>query len=115
MTHDSPELANQRYDKFINEVTKTKIVYGLKKDDGWANHSDEDSSLVLFWSEWDSAKLCLNSVFTDYQIVEIPLNDFIEDILPLINDHDLWIGVNLTEDMTGIDVPPTELAKALRK
>ncbi len=113
MVQDTPAAANERYEIFLVEVAVTKLVWGLRNDVGCANRSTTSEPVAPFWSDRDAAQRCAQETFPGYEPEEIPLEEFVQDFLPELERLGLWVGVNPSPTMTGIEVPPVHLARAL--
>ena len=116
MLKDTPKEADTRNIEFVVTVVKNKLVWVIKNDGGWANwRSDEfrDSLIAPFWSDYESAARCAQTVFEGYKPESITLDSFLEDWLPELEQQGFWIGTNLTGEMTGIDVSPSDSSKVL--
>lgn len=110
---DTPGAASERYEIFLVEVVVTKVVWGLRNDVGWANRSTTSEPVAPFWSDREAAQRCAQETFPGYEPEEIPLQEFVEDWVPELERLGLWVGVNLSPAMAGIEVPPSHLARAL--
>ncbi|MCP4902366.1 MAG: DUF2750 domain-containing protein [bacterium] len=113
---ESPQLANARYRRFVEEVQQTGCVWGLFEGTGWANWSDEEvpgGRVIPFWSSEQDA--CANAVggLSDYTAESVLLDEFVGQLLAILEEHGLWVGVNLTPERTGISVPPAVLKEEL--
>lgn len=113
MADDTPEKAEERFEEFLTEVLETQTVWGLKNDIGWANCTEEEEVIVPFWSNEDDAASCARKMYPDYTATAIDLVNFITDVLPHLGEADAWIGVNLSPELTGVDVAPAALSEAL--
>lgn len=116
MIQDSIVIRN-RHRRFIKVVCKTGIVYGLESKDGFASSSsvhfeDEDENpigIICFWAEKALAKSCIKNGWSDYEITEIPLPDFIENWCIGMGGDGLIVGTEFDQNMFGFEADPLEL------
>jgi len=110
-------LIRQRYDRFIRKVTETENVWVLKSKTGFATSSsnniekdDGDSiEVICFWSEKALAKSCAKDEWSEYEPIQIPLNEFIESWCIGMYYDGLIVGINLDQNMFGYESAPLEL------
>lgn len=116
MIQDSITIEN-RHKRFLKVVCKTGIVYGLECEDGFATSSsvhyeDEDENpigIICFWAEKALAKSCTKSDWAGYEIVEIPLTEFIENWCIGMDGDRLLVGTEFDQNMFGFEADPLEL------
>jgi hypothetical protein len=111
---DSPVEANERYHQFLSEVVRTGVVWALWKGSGWACREVEEKTVLPVWSFEAGAVRCAESSFPESAPVSFSLAEFRDDWLPDLKTRDYWVGVNLRENLDGIDVRPDVLARELR-
>lgn len=101
--HLITDLENN-YELFINRVKKSKVVWGLKSDDGWANcpSNKYDCNVILFWSDKAYAKRSAVEEWASYKPMEIDLESFIVR----------WLS-GMRQDGVLAGVEPSKLAKKL--
>ncbi len=88
--------APERYDYFIKRVAELETVWGLYQD-GWALAATDDGrSIFPVWSERQFAELCATRDWAGYEPAEIPLQDFIEELLPKLQADGVELGVFYT-------------------
>jgi hypothetical protein len=103
MANDSA-TTERNYQLFIERVAASKLVWGLKSKNGWANsHSadSEDTDVVPFWSERAYAKACARDDWKDFTPTEIPLVQFLENWCIGMAEDDTLIGINWDPKMLG--------------
>ncbi len=103
MANDSA-TTERNYQLFIERVAASKLVWGLKSKNGWANsHSadSEDTDVVPFWSERAYAKACARDDWKDFTPTEIPLAQFLENWCVGMAEDDTLIGINWDPKMLG--------------
>ncbi|PWI34126.1 DUF2750 domain-containing protein [Vibrio albus] len=99
---------------FINETKESKIVWGLRNEEGWLacdSAEFEDTEVMPFWSEKEDAEMQNVEEWEDFSVVEIPLDIFVEDWLITLSEDAVLIGVNWNAELEGKEVEPSELAK----
>ena len=80
-------IVRKRHKRFVKTTSDELIVYSLKSPEGFATSSsnnyedkhDELISLICFWSEEALAKSCIRNSWTEYEVTEIDLNEFLEN------------------------------------
>jgi Protein of unknown function (DUF2750) len=106
-----------RHERFVKKVCETKIVFGLKNNEGFATSSsnefdDEDGNpvqLICFWAESALANSCRKSGWENYELVELSLEEFIENwCVGLYNDGFL-VGTSFDQKMFGYEAEPLDL------
>lgn len=108
---------------FVKAICKSKIVYGLESEDGFAvldsmDYDDENGEpveVICFWSDEALAAASAKEAWANYQVVEIPLAEFMENWCIEMNNDGLLAGIDFNEDLTGSEVEPLELAMELIK
>ena len=80
----------ERYDYFIRKVSDFEEVWGLKDKEGWALMGSEEQVLFPIWSEKEFAELCK---WDNYQPTPIPLDDFMEKLLPKLEKDSVMLAV----------------------
>jgi hypothetical protein len=112
-----------RYEKFVKRICETAIVYGLESEEGFAtsgsNEYDDENGepveIICFWPEKALAKACIKDDWTEYQVTEIPLSEFIENWCIGMNNDGLLIGTDFDQNMFGFETEPLDLALELVK
>jgi len=101
--------------RFVERVLKSKLVWGLHSNEGWAycpsNHSDAD--VLLFWSDESYARRHAVKEWANYSATSIQLDSFIDNWLCGMHQDGVLAGVNFNGDLAGIEIEPIELAHAL--
>jgi Protein of unknown function (DUF2750) len=106
-----------RHKRFVKKVCETKIVYGLKDNEGFATSSsnefdDEEGNpvqLICFWAESALANSCRKSDWESYELVELSLEEFIEDWCVGLYNDGLLAGTSFDQNMFGYEAEPLEL------
>lgn len=105
------------HERFLKTVCESKSVFALENEEGYATSSsneseDEDGDaigVICFWSEKVRAKSCITNAWSNYSIVEIPLNEFIENWCIGIDNDGLLIGTNFDQNMFGYEIEGYQL------
>ena len=91
--------ASERYDYFIRKVADFEEVWGLKDAEGWALMGNEEQVLFPVWCEMEFAELCK---WNNYQPTAIPVDDFIEKLLPKLGKDNVMLAIFPTPKGKGI-------------
>lgn len=89
------EKPNERYKYFIKKIVDSEKIYSLYNK-GWALYSNGEQNLLPLWSDKEFAKDCINDEFSEFEIEEIDLYDFLDEF-----------SFNLEKDKVGITIFPT--------
>ncbi|MHC4780742.1 MAG: DUF2750 domain-containing protein [Planctomycetota bacterium] len=117
MNSDASGEAKERASHFLTLVSQDKPVWGLKNDSGglatW-KYDESDEKLIPFWSDRGQAEACAQVNFPDYEIFEMAAKYFAESILPLLEKQGILVGINLSDQMGGIDMPAAGLISEIQ-
>ncbi len=117
MTQDHDPSSERSYDRFIQRVADTRIIWGLySESEGWANSpSDEfeDTDVILFWSDRDAAAVHCTEEWSGHVPTEIEFDDFIDAWLQGMDADDVLAGPNWDADFEGLEVSAKDLADRL--
>jgi len=115
--NEDPNAALKNYDRFIQRVAVTGIVWGLSsKTQEWAtspSNEFEDTEVILFWSERGEAMAHAKEEWAGYVPTEIGFDDFIDAWLQGMDEDDVLAGPNWDTDMAGLEIEATDLADRL--
>ncbi len=106
-------IIDSRYKAFIEKVTASKLVWGLKSKAGWANSNSVESeqiNVIPFWSDRASAKACARDDWKNYAAMEIPLAEFLENWCVAMAENDTLVGVNWDAGMFGKEIDGLAIA-----
>jgi hypothetical protein len=117
MHRDSPTEAEARHQEFLRSAISHRTVWSLQNEIGWAQWGDEDADepIVPLWSEREAAAKCAAECFPEYRPTPIGLEILLTEWLPDLQKRGVWVGTNLTPEMTGIDMPAAELRERLEQ
>ncbi|MEZ8142896.1 hypothetical protein A1OQ_11370 [Enterovibrio norvegicus FF-162] len=100
---------------FVEETQRTQVVWGLKnEEDGWLacdSSEFENSEVMPFWSAKEDAEHHNVEEWADFDVVEIPLDVFVEDWLVTLSEDGVLVGTNWNAELEGKELEPAELAK----
>ncbi|WP_153447060.1 DUF2750 domain-containing protein [Vibrio algicola] len=99
---------------FVQETQDTKLVWGLRNEDGWLacdSTEFEESEVMPFWSTKEDAQAHNVEEWSDFEVLEIPLDIFVEDWLITLAEDGVLIGTNWNAQLEGKELEPSELAK----
>ena len=95
----------KRYSHFIKRVADWEVVWSLY-DDGWAMaETDNGIQTVPFWPAEDYAILCSLDHWQGFKPKGIPLDEFMNDLLPSLKGDGVLPGIFPTP--AGLSVTPT--------
>ncbi|ELM6620515.1 DUF2750 domain-containing protein [Vibrio fluvialis] len=99
---------------FIKESQENNLVWGLRNEEGWLSCEStefEDSEVMPFWSSKEDAQLHNVEEWADFEVLEIPLDIFVEDWLITLGEDGVLVGINWNANLDGKELEPSELAK----
>ncbi|OED93437.1 DUF2750 domain-containing protein [Vibrio cyclitrophicus] len=99
---------------FVSETQETKLVWGLRNEEGWlaCDSSEFESSEVMpFWSSKEDAQTHNVEETADFEVLEIPLDIFVEDWLLTLAEDGVLVGTNWNATLEGKELEPSDLAK----
>ncbi|MDR9826608.1 DUF2750 domain-containing protein [Vibrio sp. FNV 38] len=99
---------------FISETKDTMKVWGLRNQEGWLavdSTEFENSEVMPFWSNEADAKQHNVEEWADFDVLEIPLDIFVEDWLITLDEDGVLVGPNWNEKLEGKEVEPAAMAK----
>lgn len=103
--------------EFIDTAKDSRTVWGLWSEAyGWASvdsDDDQDIEVLLFWGDRESAEAHMDDEWREYDLISIPLDEFIEKTLSELQDEGVLIGPNWDADFIGLEVPPNALIAKL--
>ncbi|WP_441257548.1 DUF2750 domain-containing protein [Vibrio sp. Vf1514] len=99
---------------FIKESQENNLVWGLRNEEGWLSCEStefEESEVMPFWSSKEDAQFHNVEEWADFEVLEIPLDIFVEDWLITLDEDGVLVGINWNENLDGKELEPSELAK----
>lgn len=111
--------SKNRYKKFIESVSVSGVVWGLKEADEsffvCESNEYEDTYVMAFWSERAYAKRCAVGEISHFEPSSIPLDIFMNNFLLGLDEDGLLVGLNWNSKLIGIEVEPAEVYEKLIK
>ncbi len=111
--HATPE---DDYRRFVEKVRETGEVWGLRIEDSWAycpSNEYEDTDVLVFWSDRASAQSHVQGEWSEHKPESIPLDEFIENWLPGMDEDGMLVGPNWDADLRGLEVEPQDMVEEL--
>ncbi|TXX96655.1 DUF2750 domain-containing protein [Vibrio mimicus] len=99
---------------FIQETQENQLVWGLRNEEGWLSCEStefEESEVMPFWSSKEDAQIHNVEEWADFEVVEIPLDVFVEDWLITLDEDGVLVGSNWNASLEGKELEPSQLAK----
>ncbi|TXY23651.1 DUF2750 domain-containing protein [Vibrio mimicus] len=99
---------------FIQETQENQLVWGLRNEEGWLSCEStefEESEVMPFWSSKEDAQIHNVEEWADFEVVEIPLDVFVEDWLITLDEDGVLVGTNWNANLEGKELEPSQLAK----
>lgn len=109
----------------MERVAASGEVWGLRNEEGWcctpsneedeedyeAGEDEEDEGLMVipFWSERAYAQQCAIEEWAIYTPTAIPLELFLTEWLPGMDEQGDLAGTNWNADLVGLEIDPLEL------
>lgn len=91
-----------RYEHFIKRVADTQRVWGLFSD-GWAlARRDDGASVFPVWPSPEFAVLCASGDWAGFQAKDIPIADFLDELLPRLREEGVRPGIFYTPTGQGV-------------
>lgn len=108
--------AQENHELFVQRVRETGLVWGLQSDTGWAvceSAEYEDAVVYPFWSDESFARPHCVDEWSGYRAASIPLDRFLDEWLPGMDEDDALVGTNWDAELTGVELEPGDLAAQL--
>ncbi|MCG6269674.1 DUF2750 domain-containing protein [Vibrio furnissii] len=99
---------------FIKESQENNLIWGLRNEEGWLSCEStefEESEVMPFWSSKEDAQFHNVEEWADFEVLEIPLDIFVEDWLITLDEDGVLVGINWNANLDGKELEPSELAK----
>lgn len=110
--------ARERYDYFIQVVVDWEEAWGLRSPDGWVLSSSllggETQDAFPIWPHPLFAEACAHGDWEGAAPESIPLDELLEDLLPLLEEDRVQLAVFPTPEGDGVLTSPEELRRGLQ-
>jgi hypothetical protein len=103
--------AEDRAVAFFQLVADWEEAWGLRDDAGWVVAKETDA--LPLWPHSAFAAVCAQGAWEGTAPELIPLDDFLEELLPLLEEDDLVVAVFPTPGDPGTVLPPAEVKRRL--
>ncbi|MFY9821478.1 MAG: DUF2750 domain-containing protein [Thermoanaerobaculia bacterium] len=103
--------AADRAVQLIQLVADWEEAWGLMDDRGWVVAKETDA--FPLWPHPDLARACARNNWEDAEPAAIPLDELLEDLLPLLQEDGLRTALFPTPDDPGILLAAAELGRRL--
>jgi hypothetical protein len=104
-----------RYRWFLQLVADWHEVWGLNNPDGWVLSSSPAGDAFPIWPHPDLARICARGEWEGATPEAIPLDELIEELLPVLEQDGLRLAVFPDADGEGVVITPGELRDALEQ
>lgn len=106
-----------RHNVFVKNVSETGVVYVLKNEEGYATSAsneveDEDGEpveVICFWSDKVLAQSCIEEEWSDYEVKEVTVAEFLENWCIGMSNEGVIAGTNFDRNMFGYEIDPLDL------
>ena len=106
------ETCNENHKRFVQRVVQNELVFALQGKKGIAfspSNDAEGTDVLLFWSDAPYAKRARLEEFSEHQVHQIGLFDFLFRWLSGMEKDGVLAGTNWTADLVGLEISPPQL------
>ena len=104
-------------DRFFRRVAEGRKVFAVAGEEGLArvpSRVQRGRDVTMFWSVYSEAERWANVIAENPRVKDIPLSEFLGEILPALADLKRVAGVDWTADPIEIEADPKILAERIR-
>ena len=98
--------------QFFTDAIATGCIWGLQNEEGWAQCESKryPQTLVMpFWSQPEYAQIHQQDEWSNYQVVAISLEEFLDDWLTGMHQDVILVGINWNDQLYGEDYEPLDI------
>lgn len=102
----------ENYHSFFSDAVNMGCVWGLQNEEGWAQCGSEkypETAVIPFWSQPEYAKVHCQDDWSDYQVIAVSLEEFLDDWLTGMHEDVLLVGINWNDELEGDDYEPLDI------
>ncbi|KSU49690.1 hypothetical protein AS033_09645 [Exiguobacterium indicum] len=107
------EQGAEQAELFVQTVIETGAVYGLSKfeQSGWAYcpSNQDETDVLLFFSTEAAAKALQTKEWSDYHLIRLDLDLFMNGWLPNMIDDGLYCGLDWGPELVGLELDPEDV------
>ncbi|WP_214749028.1 MULTISPECIES: DUF2750 domain-containing protein [unclassified Exiguobacterium] len=107
------EQSAEQVELFLETVLETGTVYGLSKleQSGWAYcpSNQDETDVLLFFSTEATAKALQTKEWSNYHLIRLDLDLFINGWLPNMIEDGLYCGLNWGPELVGLELDPEDV------
>jgi hypothetical protein len=99
--------------QFISTSRASKKIWGLRAEDGWLSceAQQQDKEVMPFWSTQELAAAHAIDEWSEFSVVEIPLDIFVEDWLVTLKEDDVLVGIEWDENLNGAELTAEQVSQ----
>lgn len=99
--------------KFIELSQSENQIWGLRAEDGWLSCESQhvDKEVMPFWSTKEKASEHTVDEWSEFEVVVIPLDIFVEDWLITLSEDDVLVGIDWNENLDGAELEAAVLSQ----
>lgn len=105
----------QRYEYFIKRVADSEKLYSLKNEENWAIAEVDQYKLFSLWPARQFAEKQIIEGWSNYQVAEIGLVNFNDEIGPMIKEKGFLLNVFSVGNQSGFVVELEEFLRDLNE
>lgn len=105
--------AEQRYQHFIDKVSRWEEVWSLRDDEGFVLVSTDDEECMPVWPHPDYATEWATGDWADCQAFKVDMEAWLDRWLPGMEEDGISVAVFPNLDESGIIEAPRELGAAI--